>query len=156
MRSSTVKKAVARKAATKKATAAKKKISAKKTVAARKVTLAKKKAATKKATAARKAAAVAKKAAAKKVADRKADPDDDAEDSDYENGADEGFEVEKEGAPGYDYGDLNEEGGLYKVQYTCGVEITLEEHQRRCGCNLDVDESDHRLVVAGSAANIIA
>lgn len=34
----------------------------------------------------------------------------------------------------YDYGDLNETGGSYKVQLADGTEVSLEEHENSCGC----------------------
>lgn len=40
-----------------------------------------------------------------------------------------------------DYGDLEETGGSYKVQFEDGEEMTLEEHDEICGCDLDDDYS---------------
>lgn len=40
----------------------------------------------------------------------------------------------------YDYGDLNETGGRYKVQLTDGTEVSLEEHEKSCGCGCGCGE----------------
>jgi hypothetical protein len=37
----------------------------------------------------------------------------------------------------YDYGDLDETGGMYKVQLDDGTEISLEEHEGSCGCGCE-------------------
>lgn len=37
----------------------------------------------------------------------------------------------------YDYGDLDETDGNYKIQLADGTEITLEEHEKSCGCDCD-------------------
>jgi hypothetical protein len=49
-----------------------------------------------------------------------------------------------------DYGDLEETGGYYAVQYEDGSEVTLEEHELDCGCDLDDEELMYRRVLAGS------
>ena len=41
-----------------------------------------------------------------------------------------------------DYGDLEETGGSCAVQYEDGSEVTLEEHQWECGCDLEAGESE--------------
>jgi hypothetical protein len=43
----------------------------------------------------------------------------------------------------YDYGDLNESGGSYKVQLVDGTEISLEEHERFCDCGLGENDSEN-------------
>jgi hypothetical protein len=44
----------------------------------------------------------------------------------------------------YDYGDLEETGGSYKVQLDDGTEITLEEHEKSCGCGCGCLEEWHQ------------
>lgn len=46
---------------------------------------------------------------------------------------DENFDIDKY----YDYGDLDETGGKYKVQLDDGTEISLEEHEKYCGCDCE-------------------
>jgi hypothetical protein len=36
----------------------------------------------------------------------------------------------------YNYGDLDETGGKYRVQLVDGTEVSLEEHERFCRCGL--------------------
>jgi hypothetical protein len=43
---------------------------------------------------------------------------------------DENFDIDKY----YDYGDLNETGGRYKVQLDDGTEVSLGEHEESCDC----------------------
>lgn len=37
----------------------------------------------------------------------------------------------------YDYGDLDETGGKYVVQLDDGTEVSLEEHEKCCGCGCE-------------------
>jgi hypothetical protein len=43
---------------------------------------------------------------------------------------DDNFDIDKY----YDYGDLNETGGRYKVQLDDGTEVSLGEHEESCDC----------------------
>lgn len=45
----------------------------------------------------------------------------------------------------YDYGDLNETGGNYKIQPAEGIEVDLEEHDQFCGCGFEEGFSDSGL-----------
>jgi hypothetical protein len=45
-----------------------------------------------------------------------------------------------------DSGSQSEEAGLYKVLYEDGSEMATEEHELDCGCDMDDEESVHRLV----------
>jgi hypothetical protein len=51
----------------------------------------------------------------------------------------------------YDYGDLNETGGSYKVQFVDGTEISLEEHERFCDCGLGGNISENWCVDENSS-----
>ena len=45
----------------------------------------------------------------------------------------------------YDYGDLDETGGNYKIQLAGGMEVDLEEHEQFCGCGCEEGFSDSGL-----------
>ena len=45
----------------------------------------------------------------------------------------------------YDYGDLNETGGSYKIRLAEGIEVNLEEHDQFCGCGCEERFSDSGL-----------
>lgn len=47
-----------------------------------------------------------------------------------------------------DYGDLEETGGRYAVLMEDGREVSLEEHENICGCDLDAEDSPHRKIAA--------
>lgn len=76
-------------------------------------------------------------------------PDNDTGDVDFESfHGDSGLECEDQSdssdseseaccAFACDYGDLEKTGGSYMVQYEDGSEVTLEEHEWDCGCDLD-------------------
>lgn len=90
-------------------------------------------------------------------------PENDKKDVDYESsGGDSGSASEKwsensdsndgssdesECAFDCDYGDTEETEGLYKIV----MEVSIEDHGRFCGCDLDAEGSLHRLVAASAA-----
>lgn len=45
----------------------------------------------------------------------------------------------------YDYGNLDETGGNYKIQLADGIEVDLEEHEQFCGCGCEEGFSDSDL-----------
>ena len=45
----------------------------------------------------------------------------------------------------YDYGDLDETGGNYKIQLADGIEVGVEEHEQLCGCGCEEGFSDSGL-----------
>lgn len=50
----------------------------------------------------------------------------------------------------FGYSDLQETGGSYKVEVEDGIEISIEEHEKLCGCDLD-GTTGHRLLSEGDA-----
>lgn len=69
-------------------------------------------------------------------------------DAEFTDGSSDGDEC----AFDVDYGDLEETGGYYKVQLEDGREISLEEHEKICGCDLDAEDAVHLLVSATTEA----
>jgi hypothetical protein len=70
------------------------------------------------------------------------DEDSGLQSEDCSESSDSDSAAEKQCAFDCDYGDLEETGGSYVVQYEDGTEVTLEEHEWQCGCDLNADESD--------------
>jgi hypothetical protein len=77
------------------------------------------------------------------------DDDDVLSDVESGSGSDAGVSVGSSDGEGcafaYDYGDLEETGGSYMVVVEDGLEITLEEHEEICGCDLDAEDAVHFL-----------